>query len=56
MPVISGASSTGTNFKSDRIKFPVSASDPGSAAVGDMYYNTGTNKIKYYNGTAWVNL
>lgn len=56
MPVISGASSTGTNFKFDRIKFPVSASDPGSAAVGDMYYNTGTNKIKYYNGTAWVNL
>ena len=56
MALISGASSTGTNFKSDRIKFPVSASDPGSAAVGDMYYNTGTNKIKYYNGTAWVNL
>ena len=56
MPVISGASSTGTNFKSDRIKFPVSASDPGTAAIGDIYFNTSINKLKYYDGTAWVNL
>ena len=42
MPVISGASSTGTNVKSDRIKFPVSASDPGSAASYFLDFFTAT--------------
>lgn len=29
------------------------ASDPGTASKGDCYFNTTTNKIKVYNGTAW---
>jgi len=32
------------------------ASDPGTAAAGDMYYNTTDNTIHYYNGTAWVSV
>lgn len=35
------------------IKLFNSASDPVSASAGDMYYNTGLNKVKFYNGTAW---
>jgi hypothetical protein len=28
----------------------------GAAAAGDTYYNSATNKIKYYNGTAWFDV
>jgi hypothetical protein len=55
MPLISGSSS-GTTFKSDRVKLPTGTSDPGSAEVGDLYYNTTDNKIKFYNGSTWSNL
>lgn len=30
-----------------------SATDPASAAPGMIYFNTATNKLKFYNGTAW---
>lgn len=32
------------------------SSDPGSAVAGDMYYNTTSNKVRYYNGTTWADL
>jgi len=32
---------------------PQAASDPGTAVAGDFYYNTTTNTLHYYNGTAW---
>jgi hypothetical protein len=32
------------------------AADPAGAEAGDVYYNSGTNKLKVYNGTAWVDL
>lgn len=31
-------------------------SAPGSPSAGQFYYNTGTNRFFYYNGTAFVNL
>ena len=37
MPVIVGASGTGTEGKSDRLGIATGTSDPGSASVGDMY-------------------
>lgn len=30
--------------------------DPGNAEAGDVYYNSSTNKLRVYNGTAWVDL
>jgi hypothetical protein len=39
---------TGLSFRP-----PVHNSDPGSAAAGDIYYNSTLNKLKVYNGTAW---
>ena len=33
---------------------PIAASDPGSAVAGDMYFNSTSNVIRVYNGTAWV--
>ena len=34
------------------------ASDPagGVSAAGDIYYNTTSNKLKFYNGSAWGDL
>ena len=30
------------------------ASDPGSANTGDIIYNSTSNLLKFYNGTAWI--
>ena len=39
------------------IHFKPMASDPaGAAEAGDVYYNSTDNKLKVYNGTAWVDL
>lgn len=32
------------------------ASNPGSGVEGDIYYNTTDDKIRYYNGSAWVDV
>ena len=56
MAFISGISTTGTSFKSDRIKLPVGTSDPGTAEAGDIYLNTTSSKIRVYNGSTWSNL
>ncbi len=56
MPVIVGASGTGSEGKSDRMGLPTGTSDPGSAAAGDMYYKTDDKKIRVYDGSAWADL
>ncbi len=35
-------------------RLQVLASDPGSAAAGDIIYNSSSNVLKFYNGSAWV--
>lgn len=35
------------------VNFSTQASDPGSPATGDVYFNTVSNKLRQYNGTAW---
>ena len=34
------------------------ATDPsgGSVSAGDLYYNSSTQNLKFYNGSAWVNI
>jgi hypothetical protein len=39
-----------------QLRFVPLASDPGSAEAGDVYYNSTTNKLRCYNGTAWNDL
>jgi hypothetical protein len=39
-----------------QVRFIPLAADPASAEAGDVYYNSGTNKLRVYNGTAWVDL
>lgn len=36
-----------------QMRFVPLASDPSGAEAGDVYYNSTTNKLKVYNGTAW---
>lgn len=33
-----------------------SASDPGSAAAGDIYFNSVSNVIRFYDGSAWLDI
>jgi hypothetical protein len=39
-----------------QLRFVPLAADPAGAEAGDVYYNSGTNKLRVYNGTAWVDL
>lgn len=34
------------------------SSDPsgGSVSAGDLYFNTSTNRLKFYNGSSWANI
>ena len=56
MPIITGASGTGTEFKSDRVGYPTGTSDPSSPSTGDLYFNTGEQVLKIYDGTSWINV
>lgn len=38
------------------LTLPVAASDPGSATAGDLYYNSGSTTVRYYNGSSWADL
>lgn len=38
------------------ISLPASGSDPGTATSGDIYYNSISNTVRYYNGTTWISL
>lgn len=29
------------------------SSDPATGRIGDIYFNTTDNKLKFYNGSAW---
>jgi hypothetical protein len=38
----------------EAITLPSDASNPGTAVAGDLYYNTTSNTVNYYNGTTWI--
>ena len=38
---------------SGTVRMPVAASDPGSGVAGQIYYNTTSNVLKFYTGSAW---
>lgn len=56
MPVLVGDGTTGSEGKSDRLGIATGSSDPASGAAGDLYFNTGSSKLKYFNGTSWNEL
>lgn len=39
-----------------QVRFVPLASAPSGAEAGDVYYDSGTNKLRVYNGTSWVDL
>ncbi len=47
---------TGTIFRGDRTKLPTGTTDPSTAEAGDLFYNTDTNKVRVYDGSAWSDL
>lgn len=52
-----GATATRVDIKSTgQVRFVPLAADPTGAETGDVYYNSGENKLKVYNGSSWVNL
>jgi len=57
MPVYSDAQNSTTNgsgIHNSRLSFPSRAEPPGSPTVGDAYFHTGDQKLKVYDGSAWV--
>ena len=56
MPVLVGDGTTGSEGKSDRLGIATGSSDPGSGAAGDLYFNTGSSKLKYFDGSTWNEL
>ena len=32
------------------------STDPGSGVAGEVYYNTTSNKLRFYNGTDWADV
>jgi len=44
-----------TNVNSFADTYFISGSAPASPTEGDLWYDTGNNKMKVYNGSAWVN-
>ena len=53
MPIFVGPNNNDSEIKSDRIGFAVSTTNPGSAAEGDSYFNSGDKQLKVYNGSGW---
>jgi hypothetical protein len=39
-----------------QVRFVPLAADPSGAEAGDVYYNSGTSKLRVYNGSIWVDL
>jgi len=39
-----------------QLRFIPLAADPAGAEAGDVYYNSGTNKLRLYDGSSWVDL
>lgn len=44
------------NLSAISVNLPQNSSDPSSGVAGDIYYNTTTNVIRFYNGTAWSDI
>jgi hypothetical protein len=38
------------------IQVPQKAGDPSGSTNGQLYYNTGTNKLKVYENGSWTNV
>jgi|TARA_B100000035_G_scaffold84626_1_gene71123 hypothetical protein len=53
MAIFVGSNTNDSDIKSDRIGFAVSTTNPGSAAQGDSYFNSGDKQLKVYNGSDW---
>lgn len=45
-----------TTLKGDRLSLPTATSDPGSAANGDIYFNSTLNVTKVYGSTGWTKI
>jgi len=37
-------------------EYKIASSAPGSPSAGDLWYDTGTNKLKFYDNSAWLEL
>ena len=38
------------------VRFPTLTSDPRGSGLGDMYFNSISRRIRYYDGSAWSDL
>ena len=55
-PIFVGSNSDDSRIRSNRVGFAVSTANPGSAAEGDVYFNSTDNKLRAYDGSDWANI
>ena len=55
-PIFVGSNSNDSRIRSNRVGFAVSTANPGSAAEGDVYFNSTDNKLRAYDGSDWANI
>lgn len=44
----------GTHVSNLKGRFRVETTNPTNPVLGDMYFNTATNYLMYYDGSAWI--
>lgn len=54
--VISSMRTMDENTRTPTLLSFTPTTEPTSASAGDVYYDSGTNKLRCYNGTTWNDL
>ena len=53
-PIFVGPTDDDSKIRATRVGFAISTANPGSASVGDIYFNSTDKQLRGYNGSEWV--
>jgi|TARA_R100000030_G_scaffold31144_1_gene22798 hypothetical protein len=53
-PIFVGPTDDDSKIRATRVGFAISTANPGTASVGDIYFNSTDKQLRGYNGSEWV--
>ena len=53
-PIFVGSTDDDSRIRGNRVGFAISTANPGTASVGDIYFNSTDKQLRGYNGSEWV--